>query len=52
MNETFFVYVTFILTIGYSIIKVDLGLTEMKFALCMPGSKFFLTQILATLASF
>ena len=50
--ETFLIYITFIMTIGYGIIKVELNLQEIKFVFGLPATKFFLTQILKTLASF
>lgn len=50
--DTFFVYVTFIMTIGFAVIKSDLNEVEMKFALAMPASKFMLQQVLSTMASF
>ena len=50
--ETFLIYITFIMTIGYGITKIELSLAEIKFVFGLPATKFFLSQILKTLASF
>lgn len=50
--ETFLVYITFIFTIGYGVVKIELSIQEIKFVFGLPATKFFLTQILKTLASF
>ena len=40
------------MTIGYSITKLELSLFEIKFVFGLPATKFFLSQIVKTLASF
>ena len=52
MVETFLIYVTFIITIGYGITKIELHLQEIKYVFGLPATNFFLSQILKMLASF
>ena len=50
--DTLIVYLTLCLSIGYSLSKVELTMLDLKFLFWMPCTRFFLSQVLLTLASF
>ena len=47
--DTFVVYVTFMLALGYSITKIDLSLFEIKCVFGLTAAKFLSNQIVSTL---
>ena len=50
--DTLIVYLTLCLSIGYSLSKVELTMFDLKFLFWMPCTRFFLSQVLLSLASF
>ena len=52
ISDTMYLYLTFCLAIGYSVSKIELSMFELKLLFWLPCTKFFLSQILITLASF
>ena len=49
LANTLFIYVTFVITIGFSIMRCDLSLLEIKVVFILTCSKFILSQLASSL---